>query len=143
MRTVAHNIHAALAISALGISGGIALGAYTEGGMWPQSRVPVEDAAGSGRARADTAVWQVKDYPPVDDYQDQSHVCRGCGPTLAERQMQTYLDRLYSHSDEAVVEPVPLPPEEPVPAEAEAQPDMTEGVDAETPPPALPSSGNF
>ncbi|HTH27740.1 MAG TPA: hypothetical protein VL918_04660 [Sphingobium sp.] len=143
MRIGARNIHAALAIAALGLSGGLALAAYTQSGMWPQSALPL---AVSGLRQTAPTLQAAQDYPPIDAYREELHVCRGCGPTLAERQMQTYLDRLYSPGDELVAEPAPLPPEEPVPAEAETQPELTEGAPsapAETPSSELLSSQIF
>lgn len=140
MRTVARNINAALAIAALGISGGFALAAFTQNGMWPQSPLPLAGAPDPRQAAP--APWPAaQDYPPVDPYQQEAHVCRGCAPTLAERQVQDAMDRLYSEGEE-VVEPEPLPPEEPVPSDEQAPTDMSAAAQVEALPSAL-TPGKF
>lgn len=108
-------IHAALAIAAVGIIGGISLSAYTERGMWPQSRnVPVSaftlPEANSAEI-APVARWE----PP------EQYMCKGCGPTLAERQMQYYTQGDYGYRTEilgeAPAEDIPLPADDVAPYE--------------------------
>jgi hypothetical protein len=72
----------ALAITAAGILGGLSLSAYTERGMWPRSQAASPLEAYRIPASAPEAPAQ---YEPQEVY-----ICHGCGPTLAERQMQYY-----------------------------------------------------
>jgi hypothetical protein len=120
----------ALAITAAGILGGISLSAYTERGMWPRSQAasPLE------AYRIPASAPDAPVYEPQEAY-----VCHGCGPTLAERQMQYYTygniaegDYGYAHEegqDAAPVEATP-PAEEPLVDDAGTSHDVPEAPPA-------------
>jgi hypothetical protein len=105
----------ALAIAAAGILGGLSLSAYTERGMWPRSQVASPLEAYRIPAGVPAA--------PIQHEPQEVYVCYGCGPTLAERQMQYYAygnigEGDYGYADEegqdaAPVEATP-PLEEPL-----------------------------
>jgi hypothetical protein len=72
----------ALAITAAGILGGLSLSSYTERGMWPRSQ-----------AASPLEVYRIPASVPAAPVQyepQEVYICHGCGPTLAERQMQYY-----------------------------------------------------
>lgn len=128
----------ALAIAAAGILGGLSLSSYTERGMWPRSQVASPLEAYRIPASAPEAPVQ---YEPQEIY-----ICHGCGPTLAERQMQYYAygnisegDYGYAPAEGQEVAPVEATP----PAEEPLAEDAGTGHDLPgTPPPAALSEGS-
>jgi hypothetical protein len=121
----------ALAITAAGILGGLSLSAYTERGMWPRSQAASPLEAYRIPASAPEAPVQ---YEPQEVY-----ICHGCGPTLAERQMQYYAygniaEGDYGYADEegqdaAPVEATP-PAEEPLVDDASTSHEVPEAPPA-------------
>jgi hypothetical protein len=121
----------ALAITAAGILGGLSLSAYTERGMWPRPQAASPLEAYRIPASAPEAPAQ---YEPQEVY-----ICHGCGPTLAERQMQYYAygnisegDYGYAPAegqDAAPVEATP-PAEEPLVDDARTSHDVPEAPPA-------------
>jgi hypothetical protein len=122
----------ALAITAAGILGGISLSAYTERGMWPRSQAASPLEAYRIPASAPEAPVQ---YEPQEVY-----ICHGCGPTLAERQMQYYAygnisegDYGYAPAegqDAAPVETTPPAEEPPLAEDAGSSHDLPEAPPA-------------
>jgi hypothetical protein len=126
----------ALAIAAAGILGGLSLSAYTERGMWPRSQAasPLE------AYRIPASAPDAPVYQPQEVY-----VCHGCGPTLAERQMQYYAygniaEGDYGYADEEGQDAAPV--EAPPPAEEPLVDDAGTSHDVpEAPPAAALSEG--
>jgi len=133
MRFSIRQIEAAIAVVVAGTAVGMMLAAFTMGGMWPSS--PVSTGAGPYRAEAPAPV--VPAAPP------ERYVCKGCFPTLAERQAQYYagVDMGGVRYDETA-QLEPLPPYQPVPFVDEKNENVEAQPQADNPPsePAGPTA---
>jgi hypothetical protein len=127
----------ALVIAAVGILGGLSLSSYTERGMWLRSQ-----------AASPLEVYRIPaSAPDAPVYEPQEvYICQGCGPTLAERQMQYYTygniaegDYGYAHEEGQAAAPVEAAP----PAEEALVDDAGASHDVpEAPPAAALSEGS-
>jgi hypothetical protein len=107
-----------IGVLVLGTSSGVALGSFATGGTARASasekylaEAMVDDAATS---RAVPPVQTVA----IDDSPDH-YVCHGCGPSISERQMETYTgvhsDGAYDAAYDVAKDLTPLPAYRPVP----------------------------
>ncbi|MFT3964296.1 MAG: hypothetical protein QM690_00250 [Sphingobium sp.] len=87
----------ALAVLLAGAGSGYALGGYATGGA---DQGPKGSWWSSEAAAADSRTVPISDAPAAADTGPGRYVCKGCGPTLAERQAQSAMAG-YSSSDAA------------------------------------------
>lgn len=109
-------------VTVAGAAGGFALADFTTSGLWPRGGA-ANGAADDFQVNKNDAPFEVSAppaAPPPPPAPPERFICRGCGPTLMERQMQGYADSPVLPPDRPP-DIAPLPPYEPLPGDVGMQ----------------------
>lgn len=107
-------------VALMGATAGYALGGYATGGA--KDSAPQSDWWGTDAAAADTATTPVETGTAAVDG-PENYVCKGCGPTLADRRAEGLYAPIHDPVDAGYVdgELEPMPSYHPAPSEGGVQ----------------------